>query len=407
MPHTPGSLMPERFEETDRGASDVMEIQMGPSHPASHGTIKFNLRLDGETILDIDVEIGYLHRGFEKMCEQGTWNHCMPYADRLNYASPILNNVGFALALEKLAGITAPERAQYIRVIGGEISRITDHLTCLGMAVQEVGATSAGFYLIEAREFLYDLVEALTGARLTVTYCRLGGVMKDLPADVGDRIATAFKNLRGVLSDCDKLLSRSRIFMDRTRGVGAIGTQDAISWGLTGPLLRATGMSYDVRKAEPYLVYDRFDFEVPTGTQGDNYDRFLVRFAEMFQSMRIIEQALAQIPDGPIMANDPRYVLPPKHEVYGSIEGLMDHFMLVIEGSKIPAGEVYVATEGGNGELGFYLVSDGSGRPYRVRVRPPCFYAMSALGDMLRGAMVADIITTFGQINMIGGECDR
>ena len=407
MPHTPGSLMPERFEETDRGASDVMEIQMGPSHPASHGTIKFNLRLDGETILDIDVEIGYLHRGFEKMCEQGTWNHCMPYADRLNYASPILNNVGFALALEKLAGITAPERAQYIRVIGGEISRITDHLTCLGMAVQEVGATSAGFYLIEAREFLYDLVEALTGARLTVTYCRLGGVMKDLPTDIGDRIRTAFQNLRGVLSDCDKLLSRSRIFVDRTRGVGAIGARDAISWGLTGPLLRATGVSYDVRKAEPYLVYDRFDFEVPTGTQGDNYDRFLVRFAEMFQSMRIIEQALAQIPDGPIMANDPRYVLPPKEEVYRSIEGLMDHFMLVIEGSKIPAGEVYVATEGGNGELGFYLVSDGSGRPYRVRVRPPCFYAMSALGDMLRGAMVADIITTFGQINMIGGECDR
>ena len=407
MPHTPGSLMPDRFEETDRGASDVMEIQMGPSHPASHGTIKFNLRLDGETILDIDVEIGYLHRGFEKMCEQGTWNHCMPYADRLNYASPILNNVGFALALEKLAGITAPERAQYIRVIGGEISRITDHLTCLGMAVQEVGATSAGFYLIEAREFLYDLVEALTGARLTVTYCRLGGVMKDLPTDIGDRIRTAFQNLRGVLSDCDKLLSRSRIFVDRTRGVGAIGAQDAISWGLTGPLLRATGVSYDVRKAEPYLVYDRFDFEVPTGTQGDNYDRFLVRFAEMYQSMRIIEQALAQIPDGPIMANDSRYVLPPKHEVYGSIEGLMDHFMLVIEGSKIPAGEVYVATEGGNGELGFYLVSDGSGRPYRVRVRPPCFYAMSALGDMLRGAMVADIITTFGQINMIGGECHR
>ena len=407
MPHTPGSLMPDRFEETDRGASDVMEIQMGPSHPASHGTIKFNLRLDGETILDIDVEIGYLHRGFEKMCEQGTWNHCMPYADRLNYASPILNNVGFALALEKLAGITAPERAQYIRVIGGEISRITDHLTCLGMAVQEVGATSAGFYLIEAREFLYDLVEALTGARLTVTYCRLGGVMKDLPTDIGDRIRTAFQNLRGVLSDCDKLLSRSRIFVDRTRGVGAIGARDAISWGLTGPLLRATGMSYDVRKAEPYLVYDRFDFEVPTGTQGDNYDRFLVRFAEMHQSMRIIEQALAQIPDGPIMANDPRYVLPPKEEVYRSIEGLMDHFMLVIEGSKIPAGEVYVATEGGNGELGFYLVSDGSGRPYRVRVRPPCFYAMSALGDMLRGAMVADIITTFGQINMIGGECDR
>jgi len=407
MERTPGTLMPDRFQETDRGESEIMEIQMGPSHPASHGTIKFNLRLDGETIVDVDVEIGYLHRGFEKMCEQGTWNHCMPYADRLNYASPILNNVGFALALERLAGITAPERAEYIRVIGGEISRITDHLTCLGMAAQEVGATSAGFYLIESREFLYDLVEAMTGARLTVTYCRLGGVMKDLPADMDERIRGAFKNLRGTLSDCDRLLSRSRIFVDRMAGVGVISAKEAVSWGVTGPLLRAAGVSYDVRKANPYLVYDRFDFEVPTGTRGDNYERFLVRVAEMHQSMRIIEQALAQIPDGPIMANDPRYVLPPKPEVYNSIEGLMDHFMLVIEGSKVPAGEVYVATEGGNGELGFYLVSDGSGRPYRVRVRPPCFYSMAALGDMLKGAMVADIIATFGQVNMIGGECDR
>src|SRR5262249_12106477 len=233
---------------------------------------------------------------------------------------------------------------------------------------------------------------------LTVTYCRLGGVMNDLPADVEDRLKTAFKNLRGILADCDKLLSRSRIFVDRMAGVGAMSAKDAISWGLTGPLLRATGVSYDVRKAEPYLVYDRFDFDVPTGTRGDNYDRFRVRFAEMFQSMRIIEQALAHIPDGPILATDPRFVLPPKHEVYNSIEGLMNHFKVVIEGTKVPAGEVYVATEGGNGELGFYLVSDGSGRPYRVRVRPPCFYAMSALGEMLRGAMVADIITTFGQI---------
>jgi NADH-quinone oxidoreductase subunit D len=407
MDRTPGTLMPDRFQETDRGESDIMEIQMGPSHPASHGTVKFNLRLDGETIIDVDVEIGYLHRGFEKMCEQGTWNHCVPYADRLNYASPILNNVGFALALERLAGVTAPERAQYVRVIGGEISRITDHLTCLGMAVQEAGAISAGFYMIEAREFLYDIVEALTGARLTVTFCRLGGVMNDLPQDIRERLGVAFKSLRGVLSDCEKLLSRSRIFVDRMRGVGAISADAAVSWGLTGPLLRATGVSYDVRKAEPYLVYDRFDFDVPTGTVGDNYDRFLVRMAEIQQSMRIIEQALSQIPDGPIMANDPRYVLPPKPEVYNSIEGLMNHFKVVIEGTRVPAGEVYVATEGGNGELGFYLVSDGSGRPYRVRVRPPCFYAMGALGDMLRGNMIADIITTFGQINMIGGECDR
>ena len=406
MPTAPGSVTPHRFVESDP-TDEVMEIQMGPSHPASHGTIKFNLRLDGETIADIDVEIGYLHRGFEKMCEQGTWNHCFPYADRLNYASPILNNVGFALAVEKLAGLTVPERCQYIRVIGGEISRITDHLTCLGMAANELGAISAGFYMLEAREFLYDLVEAITGARLTVTWCRLGGVMNDLPADMRERTTFALRQIRRILADCDRLLSRNRIFVDRMVGIGVLSREDAISYGLTGPLLRATGVAYDVRKAEPYLVYDRMDFTVPTGTSGDNYDRFMVRMAELEQSMRILEQALAQLPDGPIAITDPRFFLPPKREVYGSIEGLMNHFKLVIEGQKIPAGEVYVATEGANGELGFYLVSDGSGRPYRVRVRPPCFYGMAALGEMLRGLMVADIITTFGQINMIGGECDH
>ena len=399
-------MTPQRFVEAEP-TSEVMALQMGPSHPASHGTVKFNLRLDGETIIDVDVEIGYLHRGFEKMCEQGTWNHVFPYADRLNYASPLLNNVGFALAVEKLAGLTAPERAQYIRVIGGEISRITDHLTCLGMAANELGAISAGFYMLEAREFLYDLVEAICGARLTVTYCRLGGVMTDLPADMTERTRVALKHVRDILGDCDRLLSRNRIFVDRMVGIGKLPSADAVSWGLTGPLLRATGVPYDVRKAEPYLVYDRMDFEIPTGTTGDNYDRFMVRFAEMEQSMRIIDQALAQLPPGPILADDPRFVLPPKEQVYTAIEGLMNHFKLVMEGQKVPAGEVYVATEGGNGELGFYLVSDGSGRPYRVRVRPPCFYGMAALGDMLRGHMIADIITTFGQINMIGGECDH
>ena len=391
----------------DDPTSEIMEIQMGPSHPASHGTIKFNLRLDGETIADIDVEIGYLHRGFEKMCEQNTWNHVFPYADRLNYASPLLNNVGFALAVEKLAGVTVPERCQYIRVIAGEISRITDHLTCLGMAASELGAISAAFYMLEAREFLYDLVEALTGARLTVTYCRLGGVMRDLPAGFADRTRAALRQTERVIVDCERLLARNRIFVDRMTGIGVISREDALSYGLTGPLLRATGVAYDVRKADPYLVYDRLEFTVPTGTAGDNYDRFAVRMAEMEQSIRIIEQALRQIPEGPVSITDPRYFLPPKQEVYGSIEGLMNHFKLVIEGQKIPEGEVYVATEGGNGELGFYLVSDGSGRPYRVRVRPPCFYAMGALGRMLSGAMIADIITTFGQVNMIGGECDR
>jgi NADH-quinone oxidoreductase subunit D len=363
--------------------------------------------LDGERIIDCDTEVGYLHRGFEKMCEQGTWTQAIPYTDRLNYASPLINNVAYALAVEKLLDIEVPERCQYIRVIMSEISRITDHLTCVGMASMEVGALSVGFYMLEARETLYDLVEAVTGARLTVSYTRVGGVTQDLPQGFADRVRTAFHDLEQILADCDSLLSKNRIFIERMSGVGVISQEDAISYGLTGPLLRATGVYYDVRKATPYLIYDQFDFEVPLGTQGDNYDRFTVRFQEIKQSMHIVDQALERIPAGPIKISDPRIVLPEKKDVYGNIEGLMNHFKLVIEGIKVPPGEVYSAVEGANGELGFYVVSDGSGRPYRVRIRPPCFLGMGALGHMLKGYMLADIITTFGMINMIGGECDR
>jgi NADH-quinone oxidoreductase subunit D len=402
------TLPAERLEtgSADR-AHEIMELQMGPSHPASHGTIKFNLKLDGETIVDCDVEIGYLHRGFEKMCEQGTWTQVFPYTDRLNYASPIINNVGFALAAEKLAGIQAPERAQWIRMLTSEISRITDHLTCLGMAGMEVGAFTVGLYTNEAREYLYDLVETITGARLTVSYCRIGGVTNDLPARFSEVLADRFAKIRAVLADCDKLLTRNRIFVDRMAGVGLLSQEDAIAYSLTGPLLRATGVNYDVRKQCPYLFYDQVDFEVPLGSRGDNYDRFLVRFREIEQSMRIAEQCLAKMPAGAVIISDSRFALPPKRDVYNSIEGLMNHFKIVMEGIKLPAGETYLAVEGANGELGFYLVSDGSGRPYRVRVRPPCFFGMASLGDVLKGHMIADIITTFGMINMIGGECDR
>jgi NADH-quinone oxidoreductase subunit D len=388
-------------------SEEIMELQMGPSHPASHGTIKFNLKLDGEKIVDCDVEVGYLHRGFEKMCEQGTWTQCFPYTDRLNYASPCINNVGFALAVERLLGIDTTERCKYVRMIMSEVARIADHLTCLGMASSEVGATTVAFYMLEAREFLYDLIEAVTGARLTVTWCRVGGMTHDLPADFNDRMKASFARLDQVLSDCDKLLSRNRVFIDRMAGVGKLPKEEAISYGLTGPLLRAAGVSYDVRKAHPYLVYDRMEFEVPVGDRGDNYDRFNVRFQEMYQSKRIIEQAIAALPEGPVTITDPKVVLPEKGKVYNSIEGLMNHFKLIMEGIHVPAGEVYQAVEGGNGELGFYIVSDGSGRPYRVRVRPPCFLGMGALNKMLIGRMIPDIITTFGMINMIGGECDR
>jgi NADH-quinone oxidoreductase subunit D len=393
--------------EIPDAADEVMEIQMGPSHPAAHGTIKFNLKLEGERIVDCDVEVGYLHLGFEKMCEQGTWTQAFPYTDRLNYASPCINNVGFALAVEKLLGIQAPERCEYARMIMSEVSRITDHLTCLGMAAGEVGAQTAMFYMMEARELLYDLVEAVTGARLTVSWCRVGGVARDLPDDFAERLGRAFKHLDSILADCDKLLSRNRVFVDRMAGLGVIPVEDVISYGVTGPLLRASGVSYDVRKADPYLFYDRMDFEVPLGERGDNYDRFNVRFREIYQSKRILEQALEQLPGGPVAVADPRITLPPKERVYNSIEGLMNHFKLVIVGVKVPAGEAYQAVEGANGELGFYVISDGSGRPYRVRVRPPCFLAMGALNKMLIGHMIPDIITTFGMINMIGGECDR
>jgi NADH-quinone oxidoreductase subunit D len=294
-----------------------------------------------------------------------------------------------------------------VRAIMSEVSRITDHLTCLGMAAGELGAQTVMMYMLEARELLYDLVEAVTGARLTVTWCRIGGVTHDVPADFKERVDRALEMLDAVLKDCDGLLSRNRVFIDRMSGIGIMSREDAISYGLTGPLLRATGVSYDVRKASPYLVYDRFDFEVPTGDKGDNYDRFNIRFQEMYQSRRIIEQAVASMPDGPVAITDPRVVLPPKHQVYNSIEGLMNHFKLIMEGIKVPPGEVYSAVEGGNGELGFYVVSDGSGRPYRVRVRPPCFLGMAALNKMLIGRMIPDVISTFGQINMIGGECDR
>ncbi len=393
--------------EASDPADQIMELQMGPSHPAAHGTIKFNLKLDGERVMDCDVEIGYLHRAFEKMTEQGTWTQAMPYTDRLNYASPCINNVAFALTVEKLLDVEVPDRCKYVRMIMSEVSRITDHLTCLGMAASEVGAQTVMFYMLEARELLYDLVEAVTGARLTVSWCRVGGIARDLPEDFGDRIKFAFKNLEAVLDDCDKLLSRNRVFIDRMSGVGKMSGEDAISYAVTGPLLRATGVAYDVRKADPYLVYDRMDFEVPVGEQGDNYDRFNVRFREMLQSKRIIEQAMRQMPAGPVNIDDHRYILPPKERVYNSIEGLMNHFKIIMEGIKVPAGEVYHAVEGANGELGFYVVSDGSGRPYRVRVRPPCFFGMGALNKMLIGHMIADIITTFGMINMIGGECDR
>lgn len=384
-----------------------MFLHMGPSHPAMHGVIHLILELDGETIIDGDTEIGYLHRAFEKESESHTYTQVIPYTDRLNYVSPLINNVGYVLAVEKLFDVQVPERCQYIRVIVSELSRITDHLTCIAANAMELGAFTVFFYFIKAREEIWKLIEAVCGARLTTTYTRVGGVMADLPEEFPARLQQILALTREQMRDVERLLQKNRIFYDRMRGTGIIAPAEALALSFTGPVLRSMGVNFDVRKATPYLVYDRLDFEVPLGEQGDNFDRYLVRMEEIRQSIRILEQCMAQIPEGPVQLDDPRMTMPPKAEVYGTIEGLMNHFKLIIEGVKPPKGEAYVPVEGANGELGFYIVSDGTGRPYRCRVRPPCFALMQGLQKMLKGGMVADIVATFGTINMIAGENDR
>ena len=439
------------------GGPQNIQLGVGPAHPAMHGIIRIVTELDGEVIVNADVEIGYLHRAFEKDCEQGGWNNAIPFTDRLNYVSPLINNFGYASAVEKLLGIDVTERCKYIRVIMSEISRISDHLTCVGASAMELGAFTVFLYMIKAREYLWELVEAVTGARLTISYGRVGGVKADLPEGFAERTLKAFKETREVLDEVHRLLTGNRIFMDRMVGVGALSREETIAYAITGPLLRAVGVGYDVRRAQPYYTYDRVEFEIPTQKDGDNYARYLVRMAEMEQSMRIVEQALAALPDGPINVDfegrpidpaayvdqgkqgktegllllpitlspnlqgqqradlnrvnvgDKRVVLPPKETAYGSIEGLMNHFMLIMEGYGIqpPPGEAYFPVEGANGELGFYVVSDGTDRPYRVRCRPPCLPPVAALPRMIAGEMVADLIPTFGSVNMIGGELDR
>ncbi len=434
-----------------------MLLNIGPSHPAMHGIVRIIAELDGETVLGAEVEIGYLHRAFEKMCEQGSYNNAIPYTDRLNYVSPIINNIGYCLAVERLIGIDTTERCKYIRVIMSEISRITDHLTCVGASAMELGAFTVFLYMIQAREHLYELIEDVTGARLTISYARVGGLKSDLPEGFEEKTLKALKETRRLLKEVEGLLNTNRIFVDRMKGTGVISKEDALAYGITGPFLRSTGVDYDVRKYQPYLGYERFDFDIPVGEHGDNLDRYYCRMEEMEQSMRIVEQALRDLPKGDIMvtpdgkvipaammvdeakmgntlglksaevdldptlqgttkrfhdnvySSDKRVALPAKEDTYGNIEGLMNHFKLVMYGHGIrpPKGEAYFPVEGANGELGFYVVSDGTDCPYRVRVRPPCFPIMAALEKILVGDMVADIVPTFGSVNMIGGELDR
>ena len=384
-----------------------MLVNLGPSHPAMHGTVRAVVELDGEAVHSMKLDIGFLHRGFEKSCENVTWTQVFPYTDRLNYVSSIMNNVGYALAVEKLAGLQIPERAQYLRVITSELHRMCDHLTLISAMGLELGAMTVLIYGMEARDLIWDRLTELCGARLTSNYARVGGVSRDVPPGWNEKVLRTLDRAEELRVEIDRLLTRNRIVIDRTRGTGVMSREDAIDYGFTGPCLRASGVSYDVRKASPYLVYDRLDFDVPVGTNGDNFDRYLMRMEEMKQSDRIVRQCFDQMQPGAIAADDSRYVLPPKPEVYGSIEGAMAHFKIIMEGIKVPAGEAYAYVEAANGELGFYAVSDGSGRPYKLGVRAPGWNMLMALPQMMEGRLLADLIPTFDTINMIGGEVEQ
>jgi len=384
-----------------------MLINLGPSHPATHGVTRIVVELAGETIESMKLDIGFLHRGFEKSCENVTWTQCFPYTDRLNYVSSIMNNVGFALAVEKLCKLDVPERAKYLRVVTSELHRICDHLTLVGAMGMELGAMTVLLYAIEARDVLWDRLTEICGARLTSNYARVGGVARDMPEGWVEKTLGALDRTSAIVNEIDGLLSRNRIFIDRTRHTGKVSREDALELGFTGPCLRASGEAFDLRKAAPYLVYDRLDFDIPVGSNGDNFDRYLMRIEEMRQSDRIVRQCFQQMEPGEIAVRDFRYVLPPKPLVYGTIEGVMAHFKLVMEGIKVPAGEAYSYTEAANGELGFYVVSDGGGKPYKLGLRAPGWPMVAALPYMLKGALLSDLIPTFDSINMIGGEVEQ
>ena len=387
--------------------SEHLVVNIGPSHPAMHGTFRVQAIMDGETIKDAAAEIGYMHRNFEKMAEVRTYWQIIPYTDRLNYCSSFMNGHGWALAVEKLLGIHAPPRAEAIRVILSEFSRIMDHFVAIGTNVVDLGAITPFFYLFRVREEIYELLEACCGARLTVSYVRIGGLAQDVPADFADRCRRLIESVRKYTGETDRLLTRNTIFVRRFKDVGAMPAEEALDWGWVGPCLRGSGVAYDIRKDHPYSGYEQYDFDVPVGTVGDSYDRYLVRLEEIKQSLRIIEQAVAKLPEGPVIVDDKKVALPPKEQVYSNIEALMNHFKLVYEGILAPPGEVYGYTEAANGELGYYIVSDGRKFPRRVKVRPPSFNIYQAYPEMIKGGLLADAVAIIGGLNIIAGELDR
>ena len=399
---TRGALADQEFQ------GEEMMINMGPSHPATHGVLRLRVELDGETVTRCDPVIGYLHRGDEKIAENMTYNQFIPYTDRLDYIGPIHNNVTFALAVEKLAGLEVPPRCQAIRVITCELARLQSHLLGCGVYGMDCGALTVFMYTFTEREKLYTLMEQLCGARFTTSYTRIGGLARDIPEGWLGNVLKVMNEIEPVIDEIDKLLSRNRIFWDRTVDVGVVSKEDAISYGLSGPNLRASGVAIDMRKDNPYLGYENYDFDVPIGSKGDCYDRWLVRLEEMRQSIRIIRQAVDQMPDGAWYAEDAKKIFaPPKDKILTSMEELIQNFMIVTEGPQIPAGEVYFEAENPKGLLGFYIVSKGGGVPYRLKIRAPSFCNLSILPKMLPGHIVPDIPVVLGSLDFVLGECDR
>ena len=399
--------VPKEFLLQVPEGSEHVLINLGPSHPAMHGTFRAQVLLDGETITEAEAEIGYMHRNFEKMAEERTYWQIIPYTDRLNYCSSFMNGHGWALAVEKLLDVPSPPRAEAIRVILSEFSRIMDHIIAVSTNVVDLGAITPFFVMFRAREVIYELLEACCGARLTVSYVRIGGLAQDVPEDFEARCRKAIDSVRDVWKQGHELLTRNVIFQNRFKDIGVMSKEEALDWGWVGPCLRGSGIAYDIRKDQPYSGYEQYDFDVPIATTGDCFDRYLVRMEEILQSLRIIEQALARLPKGEVLTQDRKVALPPKSEVYSNIESLMNHFKLVYEGILPPAGEVYGYTEGANGELGYYIVSEGEKCPARVKVRPPCYNIYQAYPHMIKGGLIADAVAIIGGLNVVAGELDR
>lgn len=388
---------------------EKMVLNMGPSHPSTHGVLRLVLELDGEIVTRAVPDVGYLHRGDEKIAENMTYTQFIPYTDRLDYLAPLANNVAYALAVEKLMGIDKqlPPRCQFIRMICCELARISAHLLGLGAFSMDVGALTVFMHTFTEREKIYNLIEALTGARLTTTYTRIGGLARDLPPGWIEQCRKFLEEVQINFDETEKLLTRNKIFVDRTQGIGILPKEVAIDYGVTGPNLRGSGFEYDLRKAHPYLAYDQVSFDIPVGSTGDCYDRYLVRMEEMRQSVRIIRQCLDKLPEGPISIPDGKTVLPPKRDVLTRMEQLIHHFILVTQGVNAPPGEVYFSAENPKGELGFYINSRGGGTPYRLKIRAPSFVNLSVLPYLLPGNLIADVVAILGSIDFVMGECDR